>query len=126
MKLSECKMGEVVINATDTLTRIGHIVGLAKNSCGETVPLVKYSDSDISIPSHHNNLQLLSEYEKKYVTITIRQAQYLNGKRNDAQQDFITANVGKTFKALRDGINGYRISGLDTFVHIYDATEHPL
>lgn len=66
MKLSECRIGEVVQNRIDK--RIGHIVGLAKNSTGETIPKVCYpKDCHMDLPDcftvgcHHDNLQKLED-----------------------------------------------------------------
>jgi len=42
MLLSECRLGEVVIN--NNTNKIGHIIGLAENSSKEVITLVKLSD----------------------------------------------------------------------------------
>lgn len=44
MKLSECKLGEIVsgFGLTDNTFKIGHIVGLGNNN-GNTYPLVKWA-----------------------------------------------------------------------------------
>ena len=61
MKLSECKIGEVVQHIHDK--KIGHIIGITKNSCGEVIPIVYFAGymTGDKYECHHNNLQKLED-----------------------------------------------------------------
>lgn len=67
MKLSQCKIGEVVQAVNDS--HIGHIIGLtmnqnfpgAINTDGETVPIVQWSYSNNPTIVHHKNLNLYKD-----------------------------------------------------------------
>ena len=63
MELKECKLGEIVIESKASFhkARIGHIVGLIKNTTGEVVPVVKFATDNIDgeiVPIHHGNIAL--------------------------------------------------------------------
>ena len=68
MKLSECKIGVVVTEVqneiwwcthlTTETPNIGHIIGLAKNSAGEVIPMVLWAGELNSIPVHHKELTI--------------------------------------------------------------------
>ena len=61
MKLSECKIGEVVGKGLVEDPIIGHIVGLTVNPASEVVPLVKWATDKDAFPQHHKNIFLLKD-----------------------------------------------------------------
>jgi len=78
MKLSECKMGEIVIERPRNsdmaqninLRRIGHIVGLGRNMAGHIIPIVRWAEKNYvdscnkvkpEEPFNHNNLDIYKE-----------------------------------------------------------------
>ena len=61
MKLSQCKLGEVVGKGMPDKPIVGHITGLTTNPYGEVVPMVKWATDKDSFPQHHDNLFLLED-----------------------------------------------------------------
>ena len=61
MKLSECKIGEIVCKGDAENPIIGHIVNLNINSAGEVVPVVRWAFDGCVIMQHHTNLFLLDD-----------------------------------------------------------------
>lgn len=65
MKLSECKMGVLVIrkpeHRKDHTSNIGHVVGLSANSCGEVIPLVLFATMAKPTSIHHGNLDIYED-----------------------------------------------------------------
>lgn len=75
MKLSECRIGEVVTDLNENF--VGHIVGMNLNNTGEYVPIVEYPSGEkydpvfgvdyteglktIKRPIHYGNLKLLED-----------------------------------------------------------------
>lgn len=55
MKLSECNLGQIVQDKA-LPERIGHVVGLTKNSHHTVIPVVKFAGEDCPIAIHHDNL----------------------------------------------------------------------
>jgi hypothetical protein len=61
MKLSECRLGEIVRQQKGLEGEplpIGHIVGLTVNNVGEVIPLVQFAGYVEAFGCHHNNLEL--------------------------------------------------------------------
>ena len=74
MKLSELRIGDIVINNSGD--KIGHVVGLAENIHSEIIAVVRFpikieigklfnkKQETEELAFHPDNLMLLSEYEK--------------------------------------------------------------
>ena len=65
MKLSQCKLGEVVASGMVDNPRVGHITGLTVNPVGEVVPMVKWATEKESFPQHFKSIFLLEDYNLK-------------------------------------------------------------
>lgn len=65
MKLSECKMGEIVRRVEkcreDHIVNVGHIVGLSANGSGEIIPLVLFACAQKPQGIHHNNIEIYKD-----------------------------------------------------------------
>ena len=71
MKLSECKLGEIVIlkysHDEYNKDQVGHIVGLSRSfytdlnlkKTYQVIPLVKFADTETPSAVHHHNLEIL-------------------------------------------------------------------
>jgi hypothetical protein len=60
LKLSECTLGVVVASCGDD-RKIGHVVGLHKNSTGEVIPVVLWAGDAIPVAIHHSNIRKYKE-----------------------------------------------------------------
>ena len=61
MKLSQCKIGEIVESEVGYIAVIGHITGLTKDHRGEVIPLVLLAGEALPRPIHYYNLSLYEE-----------------------------------------------------------------
>ncbi len=67
MRISECKMGEIVIEDHDITgtgnPRIGHIIGLTINATKEVIPVIRWAtygtNDGMVAPIHHANIHIL-------------------------------------------------------------------
>ena len=57
IKISECVIGIVVASLCDDNRKIGHVVGLNKNSTDEVIPVVLWAGETIPVAIHHSNIK---------------------------------------------------------------------